>query len=244
MGDIISHLTLVLGHLARAVPSTATIVEPTGPTHPAVVQAGCGCWTRSSPIRGRWASGRPAAPLPRLPAAAVQVVHQEPPMTYLARWRVETAAGLLLHTDQSVTQIGRSVGWPDQLLPPPLQGTLRLGATTYRSRFADRTRRLQTYGTTVTVVGRRPVLSYHRFISCYQRLRASGHDTSRRSFLDVDLADGAVMWQSGHTSRPCASWTANWWAGPLSSSRTSEPPSARQATSSWRSQKDSCATTS
>ena len=28
----------------------------------------------------------------------------------ICRRRVETAAGLLLHTDQSVTQIGRSVG--------------------------------------------------------------------------------------------------------------------------------------
>jgi AraC family transcriptional regulator, L-rhamnose operon transcriptional activator RhaR len=38
--DIISHLTLVLGHLARAVAADRDrLVEPTGPTHPAVVQA-------------------------------------------------------------------------------------------------------------------------------------------------------------------------------------------------------------
>jgi AraC family transcriptional regulator, L-rhamnose operon transcriptional activator RhaR len=36
------------------------------------------------------------------------------PAVVQARRRVETAAGLLLHTDQSVTQIGRSVGWPGQ----------------------------------------------------------------------------------------------------------------------------------
>jgi transcriptional regulator GlxA family with amidase domain len=34
-----------------------------------------------------------------------------PPMAYLSRRRVETAVGLLLHTSQPVTQIGRSVGW-------------------------------------------------------------------------------------------------------------------------------------
>jgi AraC family L-rhamnose operon transcriptional activator RhaR len=69
-----------------------------------------------------------------------------PPMTYLARRRVETAAGLLLHTDQSVTQIGRSVGWPDQnYFARRFKAHFGLSATSYRSRFADRTRRLQTW---------------------------------------------------------------------------------------------------
>ena len=49
-----------------------------------------------------------------------------PPMAYLARLRAETAAALLLHTDQPVTAIGRAVGWPDpKLLRPPVQGALR-----------------------------------------------------------------------------------------------------------------------
>ena len=69
-----------------------------------------------------------------------------PPMTYLARRRVETAAGLLLHTDQSVTQIGRSVGWRAQIyFARRFKAHFGLSATTYRSRFADRTRRLQTW---------------------------------------------------------------------------------------------------
>ena len=67
-------------------------------------------------------------------------------MTYLARRRVETAAGLLLHTEQSVTQIGRSVGWPDQnYFARRFKAHFGLSATTYRSRFAVSTKRLQTW---------------------------------------------------------------------------------------------------
>jgi AraC family L-rhamnose operon transcriptional activator RhaR len=36
-----------------------------------------------------------------------------PPMRYLARWRAQRAAGLLVSTDQSVAAIGAAVGWPD-----------------------------------------------------------------------------------------------------------------------------------
>ncbi len=36
-----------------------------------------------------------------------------PPMRYLARWRAQRAAGLLVSTDQSVAAIGTAVGWPD-----------------------------------------------------------------------------------------------------------------------------------
>jgi AraC family L-rhamnose operon transcriptional activator RhaR len=36
-----------------------------------------------------------------------------PPMRYLARWRAQRAAGLLVSTDQSVAAVGAAVGWPD-----------------------------------------------------------------------------------------------------------------------------------
>jgi AraC family L-rhamnose operon transcriptional activator RhaR len=66
-------------------------------------------------------------------------------MTYLARRRVETAAGLLLHTDQPVTQIGRSVGWPDQnYFARRFKADFGLSATSYRSRFADSAQQPQT----------------------------------------------------------------------------------------------------
>jgi AraC family L-rhamnose operon transcriptional activator RhaR len=37
-----------------------------------------------------------------------------PPMTYLTRHRVETAAIMLLNTHDTVAQIGTAVGWTDQ----------------------------------------------------------------------------------------------------------------------------------
>ena len=36
-----------------------------------------------------------------------------PPMRYLARWRAQKAAGLLVSTDLTVAAIGAAVGWPD-----------------------------------------------------------------------------------------------------------------------------------
>ena len=126
--DIISHLTLVLGHLARAVAvDRDRLVEPTGPTHPAVVQA---MQLLDSQLTHQWTLGELAARLHLSPGYLLRLFKSStgmPPMTYLARRRVETAAGLLLHTEQSVTQIGRSrrLAGPE-LLRPPLQSTLRL----------------------------------------------------------------------------------------------------------------------
>ena len=53
-----------------------------------------------------------------------------PPTAYLARRRVETAAGLLLHTTQPVTQ-------PDQnYFARHFKAHFGLSATSYRNRFA------------------------------------------------------------------------------------------------------------
>lgn len=60
-----------------------------------------------------------------------------PPTAYLARRRVETAAGLLLHTTQPVTQIGGAAGWPDQnYFARHFKAHFGLSATSYRNRFA------------------------------------------------------------------------------------------------------------
>ena len=60
-----------------------------------------------------------------------------PPMAYLSRFRVETAAALLLHTDAPVTQIGNSVGWPDQnYFARRFKAHYGLAASTYRARFS------------------------------------------------------------------------------------------------------------
>jgi AraC family L-rhamnose operon transcriptional activator RhaR len=58
-------------------------------------------------------------------------------MAYLAQLRAEHAAVLLLHSDDSVTHIGRAVGWPDQSnFARRFRAHYGLSATTYRKRFA------------------------------------------------------------------------------------------------------------
>src|SRR5438874_3132459 len=66
-----------------------------------------------------------------------------PPMAYLAQLRAEHAAVLLLHTDEPVTSIGRTVGWPDQsMFARRFKAHYGLSATTYRKRFATRSAHL------------------------------------------------------------------------------------------------------
>jgi AraC family L-rhamnose operon transcriptional activator RhaR len=143
--DVISHLTLVLGHVARAVAADRDrLAEPTGPTHPAVVQA---MRLLESDLTRHWTLGELADQLHLSPGYLLRLFKSStgmPPMAYLARRRVETAAGLLLHTTQPVTQIGRSVGWPDQnYFARRFKAHFGLSATGYRSRFADSARQLQ-----------------------------------------------------------------------------------------------------
>jgi AraC family transcriptional regulator, L-rhamnose operon transcriptional activator RhaR len=137
-GDIIGRLSLFLSALARAVARerTGAHAAPAGPTHPAVVQA------------MRMLEARPAHPwtltelaerLHLAPRYLVRIFKSAtglPPMAYLARHRVETAAALLLNTDQPITQIGQTVGWPDQnYFARRFKAHYGLSATTYRARF-------------------------------------------------------------------------------------------------------------
>ncbi|WP_218038136.1 helix-turn-helix transcriptional regulator [Acrocarpospora pleiomorpha] len=59
-----------------------------------------------------------------------------PPMAYLTRQRVETAAALLLHTEEPVAHIGESVGWSDQnYFARRFKTHFGLSPTSYRNRF-------------------------------------------------------------------------------------------------------------
>jgi AraC family L-rhamnose operon transcriptional activator RhaR len=143
--DIISHLTLVLSHLARAVAADRDrLKEPTGPTHPAVVQA---MRLLESRLTHDWTLSELADQLHLSSGYLLRLFKSAtgmPPMAYLARRRVETAAGLLLHTDQPVTQIGRSVGWPDQnYFARRFKAHFGLSASSYRSHFANGARHPQ-----------------------------------------------------------------------------------------------------
>jgi AraC family transcriptional regulator, L-rhamnose operon transcriptional activator RhaR len=136
-GDIVGRLSLLLSHLGRTV-AQAHRLEPTGPAHPAVGQA---MRLLESRLAHRWTLTELAEQLHLAPGYVIRLFKSAtglPPMAYLARLRAETAAALLLHSDQPVTCIGQAVGWPDQnYFARRFKAHYGLSATTYRARFAS-----------------------------------------------------------------------------------------------------------
>jgi AraC family L-rhamnose operon transcriptional activator RhaR len=137
-GDVIGRLLLLLGSLARAVRSTREdATEPAGPTHPAVVHA---MRMMEAAPAYHWTLTELAERLHLAPGYLVRIFKSMtglPPIAYLSRLRVETAATMLLHTDHPVTQIGLSVGWPDQnYFARRFKAHYGLAASTYRARFS------------------------------------------------------------------------------------------------------------
>jgi AraC family L-rhamnose operon transcriptional activator RhaR len=140
--DVISRLTLVLGHLARALVADRE-QAPGAQRHPVVVEA---MRLLDSQLDRPWTLGDLAD---HLHVSRNHLLRQFksatglPPMAYLARRRVEAAAERLLHTTDPVGRIGRTVGWPDQnYLARRFKAHFGLTATEYRRRFAHSTRRL------------------------------------------------------------------------------------------------------
>jgi AraC family transcriptional regulator, L-rhamnose operon transcriptional activator RhaR len=136
-GDIVGRLALIFSALGRAVLQTHGM-QPGGPAHPAVGQA---MRMLEANLAYRWTLTELAEHLHLAPGYLVRLFKGAtglPPMAYLARLRAENAATLLLHTDEPVTCIGRSVGWPDQnYFARRFKAHYGLAATTYRARFAD-----------------------------------------------------------------------------------------------------------
>jgi AraC family L-rhamnose operon transcriptional activator RhaR len=137
-GDIIGRLAIFLCILAR-------VVAPTGhaaatQTHPAVVQAMRMMEARPAHL---WTLAELAADLHLAPGYLVRLFKSAtglPPMAYLSRYRVEIAAAQLLHTDESISRIGESVGWPDQnYFARRFKAHYGLSASAYRARFAHKT---------------------------------------------------------------------------------------------------------
>jgi AraC family L-rhamnose operon transcriptional activator RhaR len=137
-GDIIGRLSLLLSALARAVDvGREGSAGPAGPTHPAVVTA---MRMMEAAPAYRWTLTELASRLHLAPGYLIRLFKSAtglPPMAYLSRFRVETAAAMLLHTDQPVTQIGHGVGWPDQnYFARRFKAHYGLSASTYRARFS------------------------------------------------------------------------------------------------------------
>lgn len=115
-GDVIGHVTLVLGEMARAADDTRDPREllSTSHSHPTAMQA---MQLLESRLAHPWTLGGLADELHVTPNYLIRIFKSStglPPMAYLTRYRVETAAILLINTHNSVAQIGATVGWPDQ----------------------------------------------------------------------------------------------------------------------------------
>ncbi|MFI5955450.1 AraC family transcriptional regulator [Cryptosporangium sp. NPDC051539] len=132
-GDMVARLTLSLSVVARA----AFVREVSGPTHAAVLGA---MRLLEDRLAHPWTLPELADELHLTPGYLVRLFKSStglPPMAYLARHRVEKAAELLLDTDEPVTQIGRSVGWPDQnYFARRFKAHFGVTATAYRAQFA------------------------------------------------------------------------------------------------------------
>ena len=143
--DVIARLTLVLGHIARAVAADRErFAEPNGPTHPVVTQA---IQSLEARLQHPWTLKELAADLHVSPSYLLRIFKSStglPPMAYLAKRRVETAAEMLLHGDESMSEIGQTVGWPDQnYFARRFKAHFGLSGTTYRERFARSARELK-----------------------------------------------------------------------------------------------------
>lgn len=145
-GDIIGRLTLLLGALGRAAGRSREGQERAGPTPPAVVHA---IRMMEAAPAYRWTLTELADRLHLAPGYLIRLFKSAtglPPMAYLSRFRVETAAAMLLHTDQPITQIGHSVGWPDQnYFARRFKAHYGLAASTYRARFSPTAAHLKSW---------------------------------------------------------------------------------------------------
>ncbi|MEU4427251.1 AraC family transcriptional regulator [Actinoplanes sp. NPDC024001] len=149
-GDIIGRLTLFLSVLSRAVATD----RATAPTHPAVTHA---MRLMEADLARRWTLTELAGKLGISAGYLVRIFKATtglPPVAYLSRHRVETAANLLLHTDEPITQIAQDVGWPDQnYFARRFRAHYGLSASTYRARFTHGRVRLGAGGRPVQVGG-------------------------------------------------------------------------------------------
>ncbi|MET8149342.1 AraC family transcriptional regulator [Actinoplanes sp. NPDC049668] len=143
-GDIIGRLSLFLSCVARAV--AGGVEAGAGQTHPAVVDA-----MRMMEARPahHWTLTELAEALHLAPGYLVRLFKSAtglPPMAYLSRHRVEVAAARLLHTDDAISRIGESVGWPDQnYFARRFRAHYGLSASAYRTRFAHNSVRLRSW---------------------------------------------------------------------------------------------------
>jgi AraC family L-rhamnose operon transcriptional activator RhaR len=134
-GEIVGWLSLFLSCLARTVAGDDAL-GGTGRTHPAVLEA---MRMMEAEPAHQWTLSELACSLHLAPGYLVRLFKSAtglPPMAFLSRHRVELAADRLLYTDQPISRVGESVGWPDQnYFARRFKSHYGLSASTYRARF-------------------------------------------------------------------------------------------------------------
>ncbi|WP_064741869.1 AraC family transcriptional regulator [Hamadaea tsunoensis] len=145
--DTLARLSLVLAALARAVVDADDAgYEPTGPTHPSVVEA---MKLLERDVARRWTLDELAEVLHLAPGYLVRLFKAAtglPPIAYLSRQRMETAAAMLLYTDEPISHIADAIGWPDQnYFARRFKAHFGLPASVYRDRFRHDGGQLRTH---------------------------------------------------------------------------------------------------
>jgi AraC family L-rhamnose operon transcriptional activator RhaR len=144
-GDVVGRLALFLSSVARVVSRDDGGQPGANETHPAVVAA---MQMMEARPEHAWTLTELADSLHLASGYLVRLFKSAtglPPMAYLARHRVEVAAARLLHTDQPISRIGESVGWPDQnYFARRFRAHYGMSASTYRARFTGSSARLKT----------------------------------------------------------------------------------------------------
>ena len=139
-GDIIGRLSLFLSRLARAVllDGGDEGQDRKHVTHPAVAEA-------MDMMEARPAYAWTLAELsdrlhlaPRYLVRLFKAATGLPPIAYLSQHRIELAAERLLQSDDPISRIGESVGWPDpNYFARRFRTHYGVTASVYRARFTD-----------------------------------------------------------------------------------------------------------
>lgn len=111
LSERIARLLLFLGQLACALPDPSR--NAAFNSHPVVLRGVQ--MLEAQPFR-QWSSTELADALHVAPSYLSRLFRQHlglPPMAYLARWRAERAAALLLGTTRPISDIAEEVGWGD-----------------------------------------------------------------------------------------------------------------------------------
>ncbi len=137
LSERIARLLLFLGQLANGVPETSR--NAAFNSHPAVLRGVQ--MLEAQPFR-QWSLTELADALHVAPSYLSRLFRQHlglPPMAYLAHWRAERAAALLIGTTRPISDIAQEVGWCDpNYFSRRFKKHFRVSASAYRAAQVQR----------------------------------------------------------------------------------------------------------